>query len=320
MSEKTVPEETPEIEIDERAMPMVPIPKMGSKDKPEEQRIVEVQLDKPRTLIWDFNAMTLIKKKTGKNPMKGEFQGQSVHDMRLFFWACLVHEDPALTVEQVGAYLYIHQFREALSIMLRLMTNADLDKGALAPYVPTPPELIDKALELAELAVGESFLDLGCGDGRTVHKAAKICAKAIGVEKHDSRVGMARDLIKTSKYRAKADILQQDILSNETFDLLPGIDVVFVYLLQESNAILRPIFEQKLKPGSRVVSLDFSMEGWKPATVEVIEHDNRKRTIFVYKIGDTAFTPVANPEDTIAQAIVDGSTEALMAKEEEITA
>ena len=92
---------------------------------------------------------------------------------------------------------------------------------------------------------------------------------------------------------------------------------MFVYLLQESNAILRPIFEQKLKPGSRVVSLDFSMEGWKPMTVEVVEHDNRKRTIFVYKIGDTAFTPVASPEDTIAQAIVDGSTEALMHKEEE---
>jgi len=55
-------------------------------------------------------------------------------------------------------------------------------KQSIAPFVPTPFNVITKMFELADLKSGELLIDLGCGDGRIVNLAAKIGAKAIGID------------------------------------------------------------------------------------------------------------------------------------------
>jgi hypothetical protein len=61
-----------------------------------------VQLDKPRNLVFDLNAMSLFEEATGKNIFEGGLDKLSAKNTRALLWACLVHEDKALTVDQVG--------------------------------------------------------------------------------------------------------------------------------------------------------------------------------------------------------------------------
>src|SRR6185295_3719078 len=51
------------------------------------------------------------------------------------------------------------------------------------PFVPTPIEVVDKMLELAEVKKGDVVYDLGSGDGRIVIRAAKkYGVRAVGIE------------------------------------------------------------------------------------------------------------------------------------------
>jgi hypothetical protein len=66
---------------------------------------VLIQLDKPRTLILDFNALCRVEEVTGVSMLIGEPAFSSMRMMRALVWAGLLHEDPSLTVEHVGKLL-----------------------------------------------------------------------------------------------------------------------------------------------------------------------------------------------------------------------
>ncbi|HEV8341258.1 MAG TPA: methyltransferase domain-containing protein [Candidatus Binatia bacterium] len=136
------------------------------------------------------------------------------------------------------------------------------------PFVPTPPEVVDRMLELAEVKRGDVLYDLGSGDGRVVIRAAKkYGVKAVGVE-------IDPDLVQRSRAKAKdegvdhlVEFREQDAL---TVDVSPA-SVVTLYMLPEFNAKLRPIFDRQLRSGSRVVSHDFGIDGWIPIKVEKMD-------------------------------------------------
>src|ERR1700757_2065092 len=57
------------------------------------------------------------------------------------------------------------------------------DPDTLAPSFPTPQEVVERMLSLAQVKPGEMVYDLGCGDGRIVITAAqKFKARAVGIE------------------------------------------------------------------------------------------------------------------------------------------
>ena len=150
------------------------------------------------------------------------------------------------------------------------------------PFVPTPPEVIDRMLELAEVKTGDVLYDLGSGDGRIVIRAAKkYGVKGVGIE-------IDSDLVQRSRARAKqegvdhlAEFLEQDAL---TVDVSPA-SVVTLYMLPEFNAKLRPGLERQLRPGSRVVSHDFPIRGWMPIKVETMAGGwYHTHTIYLWKI------------------------------------
>ncbi|HMJ11668.1 MAG TPA: methyltransferase domain-containing protein [Polyangiaceae bacterium] len=127
-------------------------------------------------------------------------------------------------------------------------------------YVPTPQPVVDKMLELVKLKKSDVVYDLGCGDGRIVVTAAKkYGTKAYGFDIDPERVAEARENVKKNKVEHLVTIEQKDIF---TLDLSPA-DVVTLYLLPRLNVKLIPQL-QKLKPGSRVVSHDFDMQGVTP--------------------------------------------------------
>ncbi len=166
------------------------------------------------------------------------------------------------------------------------LTSQEKDYSkSLAPFVPTPTEVVEKMLELAEVNETDVVYDLGCGDGRIVVMAAeKYGAKGVGVDYDPERVAEARELVKKKKLEKLVTIIHRDAL---TVDLSPAT-VVTLYLLESSNSLLRPNLEKYLKPGSRVVSHQFNMEGWKAKKVEHLSNDFEceERTLYLWVIGE----------------------------------
>ena len=147
-------------------------------------------------------------------------------------------------------------------------------------FVPTPEEVVTKMLDLAKVKKGDVVYDLGCGDGRIVVAAAKRGAKATGWDINPVRVREAKENVKKNKVEANAKILHDDIF---TLDL-SGADVITLYLLPSLNVKLIPQLE-KLKPGARIVSHDFDMEGVKPDRVVEItgtDDDGASHTIYLW--------------------------------------
>ena len=152
----------------------------------------------------------------------------------------------------------------------------------LAPDFPSPQVVVERMLEAAHLKAGEMLYDLGSGDGRIVITAArKFKARAVGIELSPELCKMANARVKAFGLEDQVRIIHGNLLK---VDLSPA-DVVTIYLLTGSNELLRPNLERDLKPGSRVVSHDFEIRGWKPAVIEKVEAEGRPRIIYVYEIG-----------------------------------
>lgn len=160
--------------------------------------------------------------------------------------------------------------------------EADLESKKIVPFVPTPQEVVERMLELAQVKKGDVVYDLGSGDGRIVAAAAKkYGVKAVGFEIDPDLVKQSRENIQKAGVAHLAEIRQQDIL---TVDLSPAT-VVTMYLLPEVNLKLRPHLWKQLKPGSRVVSHDFDMGDWKPVKVEHIkDNSNWDHTLYLWRI------------------------------------
>jgi precorrin-6B methylase 2 len=146
---------------------------------------------------------------------------------------------------------------------------ADAAEPARTPdvvYVPTPQPVVDRMLKMAQVKKSDVVYDLGCGDGRIVVTAAKrYGARAYGYDIDPQRVTEAKANVKAAGVEDLVTIEQKDIF---TLDLSPA-SVVTLYLLPKLNVRLIPQLE-KLKPGSRIVSHDFNMEGVKPLQVATL--------------------------------------------------
>jgi SAM-dependent methyltransferase len=188
-------------------------------------------------------------------------------------------------------------FSVALLVAVGSMTflSKVVDSGALAyadeqdsiyiaPFVPTPQEVVDRMLELAQVRQGDLLYDLGSGDGRIVITAAKrYGAKAVGFEIDHALVTYSQRNIKEAGVEALAEIREEDI---RTIDLSPA-SVLTMYLYPGANLRLRAAIMRQLKPGARVVSHDFSMGDWKPDLVErMTDSTGLVRTIYLWRMGE----------------------------------
>jgi hypothetical protein len=147
-------------------------------------------------------------------------------------------------------------------------------------YVPTPPEVVEKMLELAEVKKDDLVYDLGCGDGRIVVTAAKkYGCKCVGYDIDPKRIKESLENVEKNNVGDLVRIEQEDIF---TLDLSKA-NVITLYLLPSLNVKLIPQLE-KLKPGSRIVSHDFDMRGVTPDKVVKINSDNEynEHTIYLW--------------------------------------
>jgi protein-L-isoaspartate O-methyltransferase len=175
-------------------------------------------------------------------------------------------------------------------VLLSVALTAQSEKK-LAPFVPSPNDVVEKMLKLADVKAGDTVWDLGCGDGRIVITAAqKFGAKGVGVELDDDLYAKTSAHVKELGLEDKVKIIHGDLLEQD----LSSATVVTLYLLPLSNEKVRPRLEKYLKKGARVVSHDFEMAGWRAYKTEQMESADygREHTIYLYKIGE--HLPVAD--------------------------
>lgn len=144
------------------------------------------------------------------------------------------------------------------------------------PYVPTPPEVVERMLQMSDVGPNDYVIDLGCGDGRIAIAAARKGARALGVDIDPQRIREARDNARKAGVEDKVTFRQENL-----FDT--GIDqatVLTMYLLPNVNMRLRPRILDELKPGTRVVSHAFDMVDWKPDRYDKLGH----REIFMWVV------------------------------------
>ena len=129
------------------------------------------------------------------------------------------------------------------------------------PFVPTPVEVIDRMLELAEVKKGDVVYDLGSGDGRIVIRAAKkYGVKAVGVEMDQLLLAKARKDAQAAGVTHLVEFRAEDALKAD----ISRATVVTLYMLPWFNEAMKPSLKKYLKPGARIVAHDFGIEGWEP--------------------------------------------------------
>jgi len=179
---------------------------------------------------------------------------------------------------------YSFRYDEAGIVKIYPGSHGREDAADLAPYVPTPPEVVTRMLELAEIGPHDVVYDLGCGDGRMVIAAAKTRgARGVGIELDESLLQECRAGAKREGVERLVRFERQDA----TKARLTEATVVLVYLLPESLETLAPLFERDLPAGARIVSHDYRIPGWddRLARSEVLpggsERDHR---LLLYKM------------------------------------
>ncbi len=149
------------------------------------------------------------------------------------------------------------------------------------PFVPSPHDVVEKMLSLADPRSDELLIDLGSGDGRIVISAAEnYRCSALGVEIDKDLVGKAKEKI-LRKSPINAQIVHGDLFN---FDFSKA-DVVTLYLLPSTLEILKPKL-LSLKKGARIVCHDFAIPGVKPSDVIFTKSwfTNKVHKIYVYEI------------------------------------
>jgi len=135
-------------------------------------------------------------------------------------------------------------------------------------WVPTPDELVNKMLEIAEVTAKDFLIDLGSGDGRTVIAVAKLGAHALGIEYNPDMVGLSKKNAEEAGVSGNTKFIQADLFECD----LSEATVITMFLLPDINLKLRPRLLD-LKPGTRIVSNTFTMGDWEP-DYEVVTEEN----------------------------------------------
>lgn len=153
----------------------------------------------------------------------------------------------------------------------------------IAPFVATPLPVVRHMLSSVDLKPGETFYDLGAGDGRTVIMAAQeFGARAVGVELREDLAKKALSIIYELGIQDRVTIVQEDIFR---VNVAPA-NVVFLYLTTSANDKIKSKLEKELRKGTRVVSHDYEILGWKPHKTENFCENPKlgyhSHTIYVY--------------------------------------
>jgi SAM-dependent methyltransferase len=158
--------------------------------------------------------------------------------------------------------------------------------ASVAPYVPTPLNIVKRMLEVGGAGPDDVVYDLGCGDGRILFTAVEEfnVRRAVGYELNAS---MCEAVIRKVKSRGLEDRIE--VVRGNFFlaDLSPAT-LITLYLTTSGNTKLKPKFERELRDGTRIVSHDFPINGWNSMRIDEAYHnDIGSHRIYLYRIPES---------------------------------
>src|SRR3954462_9196381 len=128
-------------------------------------------------------------------------------------------------------------------------------------YVPTPPDVVEEMLKIADVKKADVLYDLGSGDGRIAVTAAKrFGIRAYGIDIDPQRIAEANDNARRNGVSHLVQFRREDLFKADFREAT----VVTLYLLPDLNVKLRPRLLAELAPGTRIVSHQFDMGSWQP--------------------------------------------------------
>jgi len=160
---------------------------------------------------------------------------------------------------------------------------AESDVVELAPFVTTPYPVIEIMLGLADVDSSDVVYDIGCGDGRIVILAAQeFGARGVGIDIDPELIAKSREIAEEAGVSDRVEFRLGDATKMD----LSEATVVMIYLLPTSNAILRPQFDEQLRPGTYVVSHNYVIPGWEDKEIDYRDWTGVKgelHTIWAYR-------------------------------------
>jgi SAM-dependent methyltransferase len=168
-------------------------------------------------------------------------------------------------------------------VALAVVLTPALPAQNLAPYIPTPEDVVDRMLSFAKVTKDDVVYDLGCGDGRIPIAAARTYgAKGVGLDIDGKLIDVARSNAKAAGVDGLVQFRLQNVLEAD----VSSATVVTLYLLTSSNERLRPMLARQLKPGARIVSHAFSMGRDSPADAidQFVSARGDEVTLYLWRI------------------------------------
>lgn len=166
-----------------------------------------------------------------------------------------------------------------LIFTLLIASTAFVSLFLRVPYVPTKKRVMLEIIKHAKLKEGQTFLDLGCGDGRMLIEAEKTTkVNAIGYEIAPIvyLLAVARKTLNRSKVKIK--------FKNFFNENLGKADVIFCYLMPAELEKLAKKIKKECKKGTKIISNTFHIKGLKPVKVIPKNEEKKIPTLYFYKI------------------------------------
>jgi hypothetical protein len=134
-------------------------------------------------------------------------------------------------------------------------------------WVPSPDDIVERMLTMAQVTPNDFVIDLGSGDGKIAIAAArKFGARALGIEYNPDMVKLSQANAQAAGVVAKATFRNADIFATD----FSQASVITMYLLPGLNMKLRPQL-LAMRPGTRVSSHSFSMEDWEADEISSVD-------------------------------------------------
>jgi hypothetical protein len=155
-------------------------------------------------------------------------------------------------------------------------------KPDLAIFGPTPAEIVDHMLRLADVGPGDVLYDLGCGEGAIVVAAAeKYGIRAVGADIDPKRIAKAQANARRHGVKDRVELRLQDAKQMDVSEAT----VVTLFLGADGNLRLVNRLRAQLRPGARIVSRDSQIYGWTPERLERHELPNGVPTyLYLWRI------------------------------------
>jgi uncharacterized protein (TIGR03000 family) len=173
-------------------------------------------------------------------------------------------------------------FRAGDPVKLDLSVDDPSDRVRVI-YVPTPDDIAAEMVKLAGVTANDVAFEPGCGDARITIAAVKGGAKrGVGIDIDPERVTESRANVEKAGLANKIEIRLGDALDIRD---LSAATVVFLYMGDHFNLLIRPILWRELPVGARVVSHRFTMGDWQPdKTVSVTSNEGGEYELHLWTV------------------------------------